>query len=302
MKRTGYPSPCSEEDLLQLIQNQLPSPGADVVKGIGDDCAVLRSPKKTDVLQLLKTDSLVEGVHYPKGTSAEFIGWKALCRPISDIAAMGGTPLHALITVATPAGWKSSAWKSLYRGIGKAARAHGVSIVGGETVLSPGPVFISVALTGDVKKKNLRLRSSARPGQFICVTGELGGSFKSGRHLRFQPRLREGQWMAKQLGVKAMMDLSDGLGSDLPKLARASGCSFQINQNKLPRHRGCSIQAAITDGEDYELLVTVKPRLLADLQKRWSRTFPRLSLTTIGVMLPSKTSSTCLPLGYDHLA
>jgi len=302
MKHTGHPCPCSEEALLQLIQRQLPPPALDVVKGIGDDCAVIRSTAKTGILHLLKTDALVEEIHYRRGTSMELVGWKALCRPVSDIAAMGGTPLHAVITVAAPATWKNSEWISLYRGFGKAARAYGISVVGGETVKSPGAVFISVALTGKVKKKNLRLRSGARPGDMICVTGKLGGSFKSGRHLRFKPRLHEAQWMAEQRGVTSIMDLSDGLGSDLPKLALASACSFKINQESLPLHRGCSIRDAISNGEDYELLVTVAPQLFPSLQSQWSRTFRGLRLTSIGVMLPSTTPSALLPLGHDHLA
>jgi len=144
-------SPRSESELLEMISSVLPVPSCDVVAGIGDDCAVIRPGRGTG-LQLLKTDALVEGIHFAPGTPPERVGWKALCRPLSDIAAMGGTPLHAMVTVAAPAGWAATAWKALYRGIGRAARTHGVSVVGGETVRSPGPAFLSVSLTGTVTK------------------------------------------------------------------------------------------------------------------------------------------------------
>jgi len=293
--------PRSEEELLHLISRELPLPSTDVVTGIGDDCAVIRSAKKSNLLELLKTDALIEGIHFLSGTPLHQVGWKALCRPISDIAAMGGTPKHALITVAAPASWSKAQWKQLYRGLGKAARTYKISIVGGETVRSPGPIFLSVALTGEVQKKQLRLRSEAEEGDLLCVTGKLGGSFKSGRHLRFTPRLAEGQWLASQSGVTAMMDLSDGLGSDLPKLASASGCAFQIDLSLIPRHRGCSVDEAISNGEDYELLLSINPTALTELHENWKKHFPSLPLTCLGMLTSSNSLSTLLSLGYDHI-
>ncbi len=293
-------TPRSESELLELISRVLPKPSPDTVTGIGDDCAVIDNRKNNGDLSLLKTDALVEGIHYTSETPLQQVGWKALCRPVSDIAAMGGTPLHAVITVAAPSSWGNSQWRSLYRGIGKAAHAFGASIVGGETVLSPGPLFLSVAMTGTVPRPNIRLRSGAHPGDLLCVTGKLGGSFKSTRHLRFQPRLTEGQWLASQRGVTAMMDLSDGLGSDLPTLAQASGCAFRIVPESLPLHRGCTTHEAISDGEDYELLISVSPRRWPDLQSRWEKVFPKLPLTVIGSLLDHHSSSTQLPWGHDH--
>ena len=292
--------PVSESKLLELISRVLPKPSPDTLAGIGDDCAVIDDRKNKGDLSLLKTDALVEGIHYAPTTSLQLVGRKALCRPISDIAAMGGTPLHAVITVAAPSSWGSSQWSSLYRGIGRAAHTFGISIVGGETVRSPGPLFLSVAMTGMVAKPNIRLRSGARPGDLLCVTGKLGGSFKSSRHLRFQPRLAEGQWLASQRGVTAMMDLSDGLGSDLPKLAHASGCAFRLVPESLPLNRDCTMHEAITDGEDYELLISVSPRRWPDLQARWEEIFSRLPLTVIGSLLDHHNSFTPLPSGYDH--
>jgi thiamine-monophosphate kinase len=294
--------PRSEGELLALISRELPTVDAGVLTGIGDDCAVLQPVTEGGSLELLKTDALVEGVHFVKGTPWHKVGWKALCRPLSDIASMGGSPRHALITVAAPLSWTSSEWRTLYRGIGKAAREFGVSVVGGETVRSPGPLFLSVTLTGSVSARNLKLRSGANPGDLICVTGKLGGSFKSGRHLTFQPRVAEGRWLGGESAVTAMMDLSDGLGSDLPKMALESACSFRLAPDSLPKHTSCSVSEALSDGEDYELLLTVNPRLWPSLQSRWDQASPTLSLTPIGLMLPSEEDSTPLTEGYDHLA
>jgi len=294
--------PQSEEELLTLIKRELPPVAPGVITGIGDDCAVISPTGRGGALELLKTDALVEGVHFVPGTPLDKVGWKALCRALSDIASMGGSPLHALITVAAPATWSTGAWRALYRGIGKAARQFGVSVVGGETVRSPGPLFLSIALTGSVPKRNRKLRSGAKPGDLICVTGKLGGSFKSGRHLNFHPRVAEGRWLGGEAAVTAMMDLSDGLGSDLPKLAAESHCSFRIASDSIPLHKECSLGEGLSDGEDYELLLTVNPRLWPSLQSRWVQASPRLALTPIGVILPHGEQRTPLTEGYDHLA
>ena len=294
-------SPRSERELLDLISRTLPKPASDVLTGIGDDCAVIRRPVTQGILELLKTDALVEGVHFASGTRLDQVGWKALCRPISDIAAMGGNPKNAVITVAAPSSWGNAEWRALYRGIGKAAHRFGISIVGGETVRSPGSLFLSVALTGSVPQKHLRLRSGGTPGDVMCVTGKLGGSLESGRHLRFLPRVEEGAWLAKQSGVSAMMDLSDGIGSDLPKLASASGVSFLIDPGLLPRHRGCSIDQALSDGEDYELLCCIRLSDWEKIRKDWKETFHPLPLTCIGELIPGGMQSTRLAPGFDHL-
>lgn len=292
----------SETELLEVISALLPKPSREVLTGIGDDCAVIRPSQKKGLLELLKTDALVEGIHFASGTPLEQVGWKALCRPLSDIAAMGGTPLNAMITVAAPSGWSISDWKRLYRGIAKAARMSGVSIVGGETVRSPGPAFLSVSLSGTAREKHLKLRGGARPGDFVCVTGKLGGSFRSGRHLSFIPRLAQGEWLGGRPEVTAMMDLSDGLGSDLPKLASTSGCSYRIIRDSLPRHRGCTTEQAISDGEDYELLLTVSPERWPSLMKSWRMGFPGTPLTCIGAMAAPELTPTPLIPGYDHFS
>jgi thiamine-monophosphate kinase len=277
--------------------------GADVRLGAGDDCAVVGGPRDR-WWRLLKADVVVEGVHFLASTEAIRVGWKALCRAISDVAAMGGTPEHALITVAlapqTPMTWL----EDLYRGLRRAADRFGISIVGGETSRSPGPAFINVALTGRVERKRCVLRSGGRPGDLLYVTGRLGGS-PGGKHLDFNPRLVEATWLAKHHLPHAMMDLSDGLGSDLPRLAGASGCGFELDETSVPRTPGCTVNQALSDGEDFELLFAIAPKMATSLERAWKKRFPRVPLTRIG-SLTAKTrrSATLIKRihGHDHFA
>ncbi len=285
-----------EDDLLNLIRKELPLDDSSVIVGSGDDCAVVQMEQKNLVL---KTDATIEDIHFTPEDDLSDVGWKALCRPISDFAAMGAIPQHALITVAAPTSWKKENWLQLARGFGKAARTFKIVVVGGEMARSPGGLFLSITITGSAGPWTA-LRSYARTDDLICVTGKLGGSLKSRRHLTFTPRLAEGQWLAKQRFVHAMMDLSDGLGSDLPRLARASDCSFILENEKIPCHPGCSIDEALSDGEDYELLVTVATGQWSRIQKEWHDYFPNLSLTCIGRILPPNNAFSPLPSGFDH--
>ncbi len=287
----------NEDNLLNLIRKELPLDDDSIVVGSGDDCAVVNTEKTKLVL---KTDATIESIHFTAEDDLSDVGWKALCRPISDFSAMGAIPQHALITVAAPTHWSPENWLSLARGFGKAARTFRITVVGGEMARSPGKLFLSVTITGSAGSA-IPLRSGAQPNDLICVTGKLGGSLKSGRHLTFTPRLTEGQWLATQAGIHAMMDLSDGLGSDLPRLAQASLCSFALEKEKIPCHEDCSIEDAIRDGEDYELLFTVTPSAWSDLQQKWNHQFPKLKLTCIGKMISPDHASSTLPSGFDHL-
>ncbi len=289
----------TEESLLEIIRQELPISHPSLIVGSGDDCAVVRPPPEGHSL-VLKTDATLEGIHFTQETDLSAVGWKALCRPISDFAAMGAIPQHALVTVAAPLARSENEWRDLSRGIGKAARTFKITIIGGEITRSPTTLFISVTLSGITGPRTL-LRSAAQPNDLICVTGKLGGSFQSGRHLTFLPRLLEGQWLAAQSGVHAMMDLSDGLGSDLPRLARASQCNFLIEENNIPCHQDSSTQEAITHGEDYELLVTIDPKAWLKLHADWKNHFPALELTPIGTMTSLKTPATPIPPGFDHV-
>src|SRR5258708_6572336 len=230
----------------------------------GDDCAVVRGALRGGKYLLLKSDCVIEGRHFFPETPAAQIGWKALARPLSDIAACAGRPLHALVTIALPGDTTTARARGVYRGLGRCAAEFGVLIVGGETARSEGPAFISVSLTGEVAPKRCCLRSGGRAGDALFVTGQLGGSLASGHHLNFHPRLSEARWLSKNFDIHAMMDLSDGLGADLPRLALASGVGFQIDREMLPRAAGVSEEQALRDGEDYELLFSLPVAVALD--------------------------------------
>jgi thiamine-monophosphate kinase len=177
-----------------------------------------------------------------------------------------------------------------------------MTIVGGETSRSPGPAFIDVMVTGTVRRKDCLLRSGGAPGDVLFVTGTLGGSLRA-KHLDFAPRLAEAQFLAREIRPSAMMDLSDGLAADLPRLAKASGCSFKVDLEAIPRTKGCSIEQALGDGEDFELLFAVAPRKAARLENAWRQQGFRLPLTRIGTLLPRRQQSTDLRShGHDHFA
>ena len=267
----------------------------------GDDCAVVRDALRGGKYLLLKCDSLVERRHFDAKTPSAQIGWKALARPLSDIAACAGRPLHALISIALPGETTTARARGIYRGIGKCAAEFGVLVVGGETARTDGPVTITVSLTGEVSPKRLCRRSGGRAGDALFVTGQLGGSLASGHHLRFRPRLDEARWLAKNFKIHAMMDLSDGLGADLPRLALDSGVGFQIDPEALPRAAGVTPRQAMDDGEDYELLFALAEAQAGDLLERWRAKFPNVPLTRIGGLTDPGTR-TELPGGFDHFA
>lgn len=273
--------------------------GSSVLTGPGDDCAVVDSGGEK--WTLLKTDSMVQGVHFSPDMDPVLVGRKAMNRAISDIAAMGGLPnyalvaisLHAEIPVAAVAGW--------YAGLRDAAREWDVSIVGGETTQLPSAgAVITISLHGQVEPDHCVLRSGARPGDVVAVTGRLGGSFASGRHLTFTPRVQEARWLVQNGQPSAMMDLSDGLGSDLPKLANASRVGYRIERSALPCHAGVSIDQAIGEGEDYELLLCFSPQTYEKVSRVWSKAFPELELTAIGEIVGDPRRRTDLPRGWEH--
>jgi len=286
----------NEDEFLKIILAGLPE-GKNVVTGPGDDCAVVRMAGSMEYL-LLKTDCVAEGVHYLPEHDPVRVGWKALCRPISDIAAMGGEPLHALLTIFTPTDAKVEYWKEFYKGVAKAAKRFGVGIAGGETSRAPFTA-VSVALTGRVEPRRLIKRSGGRAGDCLFVTGNLGGSI-AGKHLDFVPRLEEGRWLGARGYARAMMDLSDGLAADLPRMATASECGFELDADAIPRTRGCTVEQALSDGEDHELLFAVSPRMADQLRRGWASTFPKVKLTEIGRLVEPGQSSTALPQAFDH--
>jgi thiamine-monophosphate kinase len=287
-----------EDRLLEQLLSKLRS-GRGVVLGAGDDCALVDSGKR-GLLDVLKTDCLIEAIHFAKNARAEAVGWKAMARPLSDFAAMSALPQFALVTLIVPRE-REVAWvKRLYRGIENAARAFDVAIVGGETSATRGPVVVSISVTGFVEKDRWVGRAGGKPSDEVFVTGKLGGSL-AGRHLRFVPRIAESRWLTENFPIHAMMDLSDGLGADLPRLARASGVNFEVDESTLPRNRGCSIPDAISNGEDYELLFAIAPKDSPLLPARWAKKFPNVGLTRIGRLnRKSKIENRKFPSGYVH--
>lgn len=292
-----------EDGLVARLTRGLPL-GPDVVVGPGDDCAVLRVPGKRGVWQLLKTDVVVEGVHFTADTPAAAVGWKAAARAVSDIAAMGGRPTHAVVTAVAPGETPVSWMVGAYRGLVRCAQTYGFSLVGGETsgTAAGGARLLNVAMLGEVERRHCVLRSGARVGDALWVTGKLGGSLASGRHLRFRPRLAEAGWLVRHFRPTALMDLSDGLGRDLPRLAAASGVGWEIDTNLLPLHRGCSVNQALMDGEDFELLFTMPKRRVSALEAAWKRVFPQLPLTRIGSVASRGRALPDLNRGFAHFA
>lgn len=289
-----------EDRLLDQILLHLPRwKRRKVFARAGDDCAVVELPGGHKDL-VLKTDCVVEGVHFVRGTNALDVGWKAMMRPLSDFAATSALPQFALITLIVPQKTDAAWLRQLYRGLHRAANRFDVRIVGGETSSTPGPITLSVSVVGFVESDRAVTRHGGKPGDALFVTGRLGGALKQ-KHLKFIARIAESRWLTKNFSIHAMMDLSDGLGADLPRLARASKVGFTIEPENLPVAQGATIDRAISEGEDYELLFAISPRESKRLQTEWGRKFPRLPLTPIGSLSRlSTTNHQLLPRGYIH--
>jgi thiamine-monophosphate kinase len=174
-----------------------------------------------------------------------------------------------------------------------------VRIVGGETSNTPGPIAIAVTVIGFVEKPRALSRRGGKPGDDLFVTGHLGGALKR-KHLQFVARIAESRWLTKNFSIHAMMDLSDGLGADLPRLARASKVGFDIQLQDLPLARGATIDDAVSEGEDYELLFAISPRDRNRLERKWRRRFPNSELTRIGSLNRKSQQNRKLPRGYIH--
>jgi thiamine-monophosphate kinase len=288
-----------EDALIERLVGLIPR-DPNPLAGPGDDCAVMDLGEAVAELQLLKTDALVERVHFLASAPGRDVGWKAAARVVSDFAAMGGTPGHFLVTLALPAATDLRWVEDLYRGIGACLRQFGGVLAGGETSSVPAgsAAVISIAATGWVKRAELVLRSTAKLGDAVVVTGFLGGSI-SGKHLNFTPRMLEARWLVARHKPTAMMDLSDGLAKDLPRMAEASGCGFVVDDPAVPRTPGCTVAQALGDGEDYELLFCIEPARVPDLCREWALAFPELPLAVVGRMVEAGAGQR-LEGGWEH--
>jgi thiamine-monophosphate kinase len=281
----------NEFDLIARIARSLPA-NAAVVQGAGDDCAVLDLGLPGKLL-LFKTDALVQGVHFTAETPAAMAGRKALARALSDIAAMAGLPVACLVTLGLPEGFEPDWVFAFYEGLNELAKELNVAIAGGETTRNPGGIFVSMTLLGTIPRERIISRANARPGEAIFVTGELGGSIE-GKHLEFTPRLREADWLAAHFPIRAMMDLSDGLAGDLRRILDASKVGAEILAGAIPISRAARLKAksessakppllaALTDGEDFELLFTAPAKDAVRLLDAWRAAFRGTKLSCIG--------------------
>ena len=252
-------------------------------EGIGDDCAVL--PMGDEVL-VFTSDMLNEGVHFLTDKSTAYqIGYKSLMVNISDVAAMGATPVATLLSLALPeerfGEWSNSFMEGYY----EASKKYGVKLVGGDTTKSHSGVCISVTAIGRAPKTDIKRRSKAKTGDVVMVTGELGASAAGLRdvlngklrtrnakiHLMPEAQVREGEWLGKQEAVHAMCDISDGVASDLQHILDESKRSAIISA--LPVAKGAEWSDAFCGGEDYKLLITVDKSMADDLSKRFERKF-----------------------------
>ena len=270
-------SQIGEFRLIQELSKIIGKPSPRVSLGIGDDAAVIKikdkkSKIKTNELLLITTDTLVENVHFKFSKSFSFInlGYKALAINISDIAAMGGIPTFALLTIGANKNFSVKKIKDIYRGIKKLAKKHEIDIVGGDTVSSPKELIISITLLGEVEKKYLLTRSGAKVGEQIIVTGKFGGpaysNFEHGPQ-NTEHRLKEARKLAKSKLVNSMIDSSDGLMRSVSEICKASKVGAKIWIDEVPRAKGATIKHALYGGEEYELIFTVPKEKVFKLKK-----------------------------------
>lgn len=308
-----------EFDLIRALQQRHSRANPSVIQGIGDDAAVVASGARR--WSLLTTDLLAEGIHFDLRTATMAdIGFRAAVANLSDIAAMGGTPQYLLVSLAIPRAGSSNQVHQLYKGMMAACRPHHVTLIGGDTSASASGWFINITLVGMVPPRKALLRSGARAGDLLYVTGTIGDSlaglmllnelpskkrpsptaaisarhrqFLVGRHLRPTARLAEGQWLSAHRFATAAIDVSDGLSGDLRHICEESHVGADLNLHSLPLSPACRAYAAsrqldpvalaLTGGEDYELLFTLSPRHKAKVER--AAKLRRFRITCIGAI------------------
>ncbi len=314
------PKGIREFDLIRALARRYRAGHPSILRGIGDDAAVISSPPSR--WELFTTDLLAQGIHFDLKTAAfTDIGFRAAAANLSDIAAMGGTPEYLLVSVAIPRKGTDRQVHQLYEGMMAACRPHQVRLIGGDTSASIGPWFINITLIGSAKPRRAFFRSGAKPGDDLYVTGTLGDSlaglqllrtrrrktadrtlssahrrFLQRRHLRPTARVTEGRWLAQLGWATSSIDISDGLSGDLRHICEESKVGAEIWVSSLPISSACRAYAGSTDqdpailalagGEDYELLFTVPARYRARFERLAARQSFRL--TRIGLIKPAR--------------
>lgn len=310
-----------EFGLIEIFTRALPLRGRGVEVGPGDDAAVLRPPRGEDLV--VTVDSLVEGVHFGAGFAPADIGWKALAVNLSDLAAMGARPLHALVALALPPATSVAKVRGIARGLAACARAHRVAVVGGN-VSRAGELSVTVTAIGAVAEGRAVLRSGARPGDLVAVTGTVGDAAlglapRAARALvrrQRRPTPRTAAGMALAGLVRAAIDVSDGLAQDLGHVCAASGVGARIGVADLPLSPAYRRAArdlpdpwapALAGGEDYELVVALPPG--SRVAARTAAARAGTTLTVIGRFVRGagvrvvgpRGESRRVPPGHDHL-
>jgi thiamine-monophosphate kinase len=278
--------------------------------GIGDDMAQVVLGGGVSIL--VTTDMLLDGVHFDlRSTTLQQAGYKAMAASLSDCAAMASVPFCAVVSVALPRGFEGRELKQLHQGITRAGRPFGCELIGGDITVWRQPLAVSVSMLSRPVPAGPVKRSGAKPGDCVCVTGSLGGAL-AGKHLRFKPRVKEAIRIAQTVTINAMIDISDGLSTDLWHICRSSGVGAVLDSVRIPLSRPARksadpLRAALNDGEDFELLFTLSQRGCDSLLAGWDMAVP---ITVIGEITDSgklqiRTAEGRLrrlePGGYDHL-
>jgi thiamine-monophosphate kinase len=295
-----------EDQFIEHLTKQFPS--KDSIVGIGDDSAVI--PEENGKAWLISTDALVEGIHFLKDqVAAKDLGYKTVAVNVSDIAAMGGEPKYAFLSLALPKTTDCFWTQLVIDGVKEACEKWNILLLGGDTVGSQSDIFLSLTLIGSAIQDKIKYRDSAQPGDLICVSGYLGdsgGGLKALQeettktteiqhlihaHFRPEPSPNQGTWLAAHNEVHAMMDISDGLDCDLRRLIKKSRTGAEIETNLIPLSASLSnvsvkedwdaLQLALVGGEDYCLLLTVAPESFENLQHTFETKFSS-SLFPIG--------------------
>jgi len=302
---------CCEDEIIEWFIRRQGGRSGDLPIGIGDDMAYIRTGEKTGVL--VTTDILLEGVHFERRCATlEQIGYKAMAVGLSDCAAMATVPIAAVVAVALSGDSPQEDLKRLHAGITSAADRFNCPLVGGDitTWRTDGPLVVTVAMLSRPGGTEPITRGGARVGDAICVTGSLGGA-AAGKHLDFEPRLREAVTLAQMVKLTAMIDISDGLSTDINRICRRSKVGAVIDAASIPlsdEARACDdpLDAALNDGEDFELLFTVSEDDFRRLAETWPLPLPITRIGTVtdtGRVEIRTEDGSCRvlqPKGYDH--